>query len=247
MPKLSDIGVFEVAALQSKIEKSLLGVSSLEDASQKFAGVFYEEFAESLVLARVFATIPFMHLPSDNQHFAANLADSKGGLGLVNGHTLVLSLLGTRGEAPEWNDRRKTKGHVGIPLISKDFLDAIPMMSRLLKELGVEVGWIDRDDTKIVIKRGANKANVFYVPDAKTAIDHENRKIISAQDFVESHNVKTVFGFGNGYSGADDIFMVAIFFANEKLEKKQVEQFTPMINLFKTATTAMIHQRKLFS
>ncbi len=230
-----------------RLEKLLQGCASLEEASQRFIGAFYEEFADSLVLARLFATIPFKDLPPKNQLFAADLAHAKGGLDLVCGHTLVLSLLATRGTLPEWNDRDASKGHIGIPFISKDFLDAIPMMSRLLKELGAEIAWIDRDDTKIVLKTRGSMAGVFFVMDAKTALDHEGRKIISAQDFVEAHKVKTVFGFGGGYSGVPEIFTTTIFFANETLEKKQIEQFMPLINVFKSATMVQAIQGKLFS
>ncbi len=64
---------------------------------------------------------------------------------------MVLSLLGTRGEDMRWNDRRNSQGHVGIPLVSADFIDAIPMMSRLLKELGLDLNWIASDDTESIM------------------------------------------------------------------------------------------------
>ncbi|MFH0940065.1 MAG: hypothetical protein V1899_12410 [Planctomycetota bacterium] len=57
-------------------------------------------------------------------------ADSKNIAHLVKNETLVLSLMGTRGDEPAWNDRRSSAGHIGIPLASADFINKIPMMIR---------------------------------------------------------------------------------------------------------------------
>jgi len=93
----------------------------------------YDEFEESIVLARLFATVPFGELPAYNQEFVNKLADSTGITQLINDKTYILSLLGTHGVEENWNARLNSQGHIGIPLASADFIDSIPMMSRLLK------------------------------------------------------------------------------------------------------------------
>ena len=165
---------------------------------------------------------------------------------MLNDRTVILSLLGTRGRESEWNDRRTSQGHAGIPLASAEFIDSIPMVSRLLKELGAGIDWIDKEDTKIVVRTKGNMAGVFFVLDAKTATDHQGRKIISAQDFVEEYGVKTVFGFGGLY-GVGNTFITTIFFSNETLERWQVEQLMFFINMFKSATTVLVLQGKIFA
>ncbi len=246
MSKISNVTTSAITTLRDKIEKSIKGAVCLEDAAQKYTDVMYNEFKDSIVLVRLFATAPFGELPTPNKKFVTDLAASAGISSLVNDRMLVLSLLGTRGEKAAWNDRRKSQGHVGIPLASGDFIEAVPMMSRLLKELGLGLAWIDSGDTEIVAKTMGGIAGVFYVPDAKTTVDHKGRKIIAAQDFVSAYNVKTVFGIGGGYL-ASSLFVTNIVFTREKIEKRLVERFMPVVNTFKTGTMNLVSGRKIFA
>ena len=246
MAKISSVTTSSITALRSKIEESIKACVCLEDAAQKYTDVMYNEFKDSIVLVRLFATVPFGELPATNQKFVTNLAASAGISSLVNNRMLVLSLLGTRGEKAAWNDRHKSQGHVGIPLASGDFIEAVPMMSRLLKELGLGLDWIDSGDTEIVSKTMGGIAGVFYVPDAKTTVDHKGRKIIAAQDFVSAYNVKTVFGIGGGYL-AGNVFATNIVFTREALGKRQAERFMPVVNTFKTGTMRFVSSKRVFA
>ena len=125
--------------LQPRVEES----ERLEDAAQALATALHTQFDESVVIARVFVTVPFGDLPEDNKTFVKGLAEGAGSGTDLKPGTPVLSLVGTHGQESDWNDRRRSKGHVGIPLISSAFVGAIPMISRLLKELGVPIDWID--------------------------------------------------------------------------------------------------------
>ena len=55
----------------------------------------------------------------------------------------------------------KSKEHMGIPLISSAFVGAIPMISRLLKELGVPLDWIDSHDSEIIKKTVGSSPEYF--------------------------------------------------------------------------------------
>jgi hypothetical protein len=246
MSKINNVTVPSITALRGKIEKRIKGRTCLEDAAQKYTDVIYEEFKDSIVLVRLFATVPFGELPAPNQKFVNRLAASAGISSLVSDQMLVLSLLGTRGEKAAWNNRRNSQGHVGIPLASGDFIEAIPMMSRLLKELGLGLDWIDSGDTQIVAKTIGAAAGVFYVPNAKTTVDQKGRKIIAAQDFVSTYNVKTVFGLGGGYL-TSNVFATNIVFTRETIKKRQTELFIPMMYTFKTATTSLTSGKKIFA
>ena len=221
--------------LQNKIIKVVSGSDSFEEAAQRYTAAIYEELKDSIVLIRVFVTIPYGNLPAENKAFVDKLAASKGVSQLVNDQTPVLSLLGTSGVEPAWNDRKRSQGHVGIPLVSVDFIDAIPMMSRLLRQLGLGLEWIDKEDTKLVTQTTGRAKGVFWVPDAVTEVDQQVRKIIAAQDFVATYGVKSVFGFGGGYIGTRT-FYVAIIFLREAIEKNQAEQFAALMSHFKSLT-----------
>ena len=246
MAVISRLSLEDLVDLQNRVAVQVTECASLEDAAQEYMSILYEALSESIILARLFATIPFEELPKQNQEFVMNLARSAGILELIRERTMVLTLLGTRGSKPEWNDRRKSQGHVGIPLASSDFMDRIPMMSRLLRQLGAGIDWIDANDTELVTRTFKNISGVFYVHDAKTEVDNKDRKIIAAEDFVENEHVKTVFGIGGCYLGSL-LFFTAIIFLREHVDKDMVQRFMLQANKFKTATLSLVNEGKIFA
>jgi hypothetical protein len=244
--KLSDVASADVSGLL-KDAVSIKGEPTVEGVAQKFTEMLYKHFTESLVLIRLFATIPAGRLPKPSQAFVKALAASAGVSDQVTDKTMVLSLLGTSGELPEWNNRRRSMGHVGIPLASVRFVDSIPMMSRLLKEIGMDLEWIDDWDTKIVSKGFLSRSTgMFFVEEAATAEDQHERKIIAAQDFVSRHGVKTVFGFGSGFQGTPTL-VVLIAFTREKLTRATVRPLITIMEGFKRAAISEVLQQKFFA
>jgi hypothetical protein len=87
---------------------------------------------------------------------------------------------------------------------------------------------------------------VFYVPDAASARDEKDRPIITAQDFVHGHGVKTVFGFGGAYM-LERSFAVVIVFAPETVSREQVQSLAPLGSVFKAATMSLVAGDRFFS
>jgi hypothetical protein len=226
--------------------KSIAGCGCLEDAAQKVTDLMYAEFKDSVVLARLFATVPLGMLPDSNREFVANIANAKGLTSRINNYTPILSLLGTSGEEKAWNDRHKSHGHVGIPLVSANFIDQIPMVSHLLKSLGFPSGWVTGDGTGIIQNIMGKMAGIFYVPDARTAVDEKGRKVIAAQDFVAKYNIRTVFGIGGGYA-QEAAFVVLIVFAREQLDEERTRCFLPLATVIKAATTGLLSRGRIFN
>jgi hypothetical protein len=111
----------------------------------------YERFEESLVMARAFLTVPYQILPERQRKFAANLARTVHMEDDLGPNTPVHSLIASRGRLTEWNDPRRSRGHIAIPLLSEAFVSTIPMMSRLLKEFGLPLTWVQ--DPGVVMER----------------------------------------------------------------------------------------------
>lgn len=244
--KISEASLTHLKEEQARIGAAISSIGSHEAAAQKFTSMLYEGFRESIVLVRSFLSIRYENLPEDVRGFVDTLAAAKGVANQVDGATLVLTLLGTSGAKPEWNDRRRSAGHVGIPLVSAAFIDAIPMMSRLLKQLGLGLEWIDSRDSDLVMRTTGRMSGTFFVPDATTEVDHQGRNIIAAQDFVSAEGVETVFGFGGGYLGTDN-FCVTIIFLREAIDKTKAEQFAGMMAFFKADTVDVVKAKKLFA
>ena len=242
--KIEQTTASTITELWTKVEPRVKQSKSLEEAAQALATALHTQFQESVVLARVYFTVPFGALPATNKAFVQKLAESAGAASDLKAATPVLSLIGTAGQEVDWNDRRKSKDHVGIPLASSAFVDAIPMISRLLKELGVPLDWVDTQDAEIV-KKMDRAAGLFFVENAAEATDHQGRKIIPAQDFVSGHNVKTVFGVGGGYAGGQIVVVVA--FCRDLIPRASAERFVALRDAFKGNTSSLVETAKVFS
>jgi hypothetical protein len=115
--KIEQVTSSAVSELWANVEPGVGQSKCLEEAAQELATALQKQFDESVVLSRVYVTAPFDTMPPTNKTFVQNLAP-------------VLSLIGTYGQEEDWRDRRNSKGHVGIPLISSAFVGAIPMIAR---------------------------------------------------------------------------------------------------------------------
>ncbi|MBI2957107.1 MAG: hypothetical protein HYY26_07340 [Acidobacteria bacterium] len=243
--KIGDATPDTLMKLWARVEPQVQKARAMEEAAQALAAAVHTEFAESVVLARVFLTVPYLALLGTVEQFVRRLAESAGVAGELKATTPVLSLLGTHGEEAEWNDRRRSKEHMGIPLVSSAFVDTIPMIARLLKELGVPLGWVDSQDSDIIERTMGRAAGLFFVEDAAEATDHQGRKIIAAQDFVSAYKVKSVFGTGGAYTGGQ--IVVLVVFCRERLERRLAERFLGLAELFKDRTKSLVAMSRLFA
>jgi len=234
-----------VTDLWQSIESEVREARCLAQAAKEMARALHVRFDESVALARVFFTVRFDALPDANREFVRSLAEGAGASSALKNTTPVLSLLGTHGDQEEWNDPQRSQGHLGIPLISSAFVGAIPMISRLLRELGVPLDWIDSHDPSAIQKTLGDAASLFFVEDASQATDDQGRKIIAAQDFVSGYKIRSVFGIGGAYAGGD--ILVTVVFSHDRFRREQAEQFLPLITLFKSNTERFVTEGQTFA
>lgn len=196
------------------------GAGNMETAANKIVRNLYDQFVDkksgnkACALVRLFKTHPYKDLDKELQEFAAELL----------GHqpeppeSKCLTLLATAGERPEWNSRQQSNGHKAIPLISEKFVMAVPMISNLVKQLGLEISQVVRPETGIILDLSKRKYNVFHVPDALGS------PMIPSQDnFVVPFGVKSVVGFG-GVFPSGNLFAV-ILFAKVSIKRGIADQF----------------------
>ncbi|MEY4575973.1 MAG: hypothetical protein RL701_676 [Pseudomonadota bacterium] len=224
--------------LRAKLERC--NTASLQTAAQDFASLFVDEF-ESVVLARVFAVLPLALLPATEREYAAKFVANDPRLGP---QTSVLSLLGTRGREPGWNNRAASRGHLAIPLIDRSFVHGAPMIAKLLADLEVDLKKLD-DGAPIATRHMLGGRNgTFYVPDAQVSKDDHGRNIIASREFVHAQHVRTVFGMGGAY--LDGRLIVAIVFTSELLDRVAVDRYPSLISTFKAATAQVQTEGLIF-
>lgn len=235
----------DLERIWGKIAEDVAARPSLQGAADVFLDAFHAQFADELILSRVFATSEFGGLPAIDQAFVRAAAHSAGVLEKLEQSTNVLSLLATRGREAAWNEREKSASHLGIPLISEQFVQEIPMIVRLLGETGFDPNWYGLPSSNFVTPSFANVNGLFYVEEAKMARDELGRRIIPAQDFVSRYGVRSVFGIGGTYV-SQSMFLAITFFCATHVTRQQAMKFLPLVSLFKAASTRAITRRAIF-
>jgi hypothetical protein len=118
MPRFADYDLKALGSLRQRLAREMEGSTNLQEAAQRFTSGLFEEFDESAVLVRVFASTSFAALPRPEREFVIRLATARGAAREVNERTEVICLLGTRGNRDRWNDRSRSQDHLAIPLLS---------------------------------------------------------------------------------------------------------------------------------
>lgn len=247
MAKLGGHSERESMAFRDTVREGLRECASLEEAAQRLVKMLYAEHQDFIVLTRCFITVPYRALPAANRQVVDELARSKGIAEEITDETPVLSLLGTCGVRPAWNDRRQSENHIAIPLASASFVESIPMISRLLKELEVELEWLNNVESAGFSEKelGGGWIGVFYVREAATAMDQQQRLIIPAEDFVAEHQIKTVFGLGGIYP--QGTLFTLIVFTRDTMEKPQISSYKPLVPLIAANTLHLLQDGKIFA
>jgi hypothetical protein len=226
------------------VEPRLRGARCLEQAAQTMVEAVAQEFPDSAVLTRAFCTVPFDALPPANRRFAQRMAEAAGAVDELRTVTPVLSLVGSFGVEPEWCDRRKSRGHIGTPLISEAFVHEIPMIARLLSDLGMPLGDIGTNEGPTIKNTMARSAGLFHVEAAAEATDSHGRRVIPATEFVSQYGVESVFGIGGHYVGGQ--IFVLITFCRDAVPRSAAEQFLALVAQFKTKTARLVGEGRIF-
>lgn len=235
----------DVSAWRSVVDDArevVRAAPSLESAMQAVCRVLGERFSDTTALVRGYALLDYDELEPAIAAFVTRAAE-EGGRSL-GADTPVLTLLGSWGSRPEWCDRRRSEGHVGIPLLSGDFVGGIPMVARLLVELGVELSWLDDVATGSARKLAGGFNGTFYVADARREKDGRGRFVIPARAFVVEERVESVFGVGGFYPNGT--LVVFVVFAREHVPQRQADSFQSLITMFKGETFGLAREGRIF-
>jgi hypothetical protein len=242
--RIASYSVEAVSALRSRLEEELKNCPSFQQASQKLTDILYEELTSSAVLFRVFATVELEKLPDKEREFALALARGRGFLPELQPKTKVVTLLGSRGKRPEWNHRHRSERHLAIPLASASFIKTIPMVSRLMGDMGTGLEWVQKQERNMIVTSMGHMARVLYVEDALGSRTEDGFDVIPDRSFVTDNGIRTVVGLGGAYlNGA---IVAVVLFTNERVPQDRVEKLMPLVHGFKIATMKQVMQGRLF-
>lgn len=246
MKKLSEANPSDFARLSNSTKK-LSEFNSVDEIAQAFVDNIFECFQESLVLLRLFSSLPYSVLPPQDQQLVDKKAIDSGTSHLYWDTTPILTLLGTRGQKPEWNQRTTSQGFRCIPLVSSGYVASLSMLSMQFKTMNFDLALLDTWYTAIVANAHADEyTGMLYVNHAGMDKDELGRMVVPRQEFVTENNVKTALGFGSGYS--DHPTIITLFaFANESLNKTAMEPFSALLQDYLSVSGVFLKSGRIFA
>ncbi len=243
-----------IQVIESKMPALLKGCATLEGAAQTMTNFLFEEYEDSILLIRFFTTMPFGTLPKTIQKTALRYPREEAVISLIHEETPVLTLVGLRGGV----EMRNVKYNFAIPLVSKEFLHSIPMISQLLEALGFELPHeilapknTDRRPRDGAPAPPGDLSGIFYLTDVQQSARRETYQIVSEAERIAIYtpdilsNIDTIFAIGGAYCQGPVIAVV--IFSKESLEQATARVFIPLIKSFTFSTQHLIEQEKLFS
>jgi hypothetical protein len=148
-------------------------------------------------------------------------------------------LLGTYGNEPAWRDRTKSQGHKAI-LLSHDTLKKIPMVARLVQQIGFDLGTLlGEKEAGIEVQSVSGTFGVFYVSPALGS------PFIPAQDFVANYEVKSVIGTGVMLPHGD--ICVYIGFSRLPIANDVAANIAPLMSFFWQQAFSLLEEKTMFS
>jgi len=181
--------------------------ASMEQAAQQVAGYLYGHLRTKTsnqrccVLVRLFRTRFYSELPDELRQYADSMA---AGIS-PSPSTRCLTLMGTAGDEPSWNSRRASRSHQCIPLGSPAMIEQFPMISELIRKLGLTPAEFLRAGPGIVREMEQKKFGVFYLPAAAGS-----PCVPAQQEFVLPYQIASVLGVG-GVLPDGDLFALIMF------------------------------------
>ena len=203
MFKLRQISESDLESCGQSLRRSSESVASMEGCADKVVSDLYGSLvhdryhAKACALVRFYKTHAYAGLDDESRNFAKKLLGGTPDKDDMR----CLMLLSTIGENPAWNDRRNSVGHRAIPLPNEAFMERIPMIWRMVSQLGINTRQILRPDPVEV----AETYDVFHVDEAVGS-----PYIPAQEEFVVPYGVRSVLGFG-GLMSSGDLFVIILF------------------------------------
>jgi two-component system NtrC family sensor kinase len=204
-----DLTKFDLGAMLKcslSLREKLTGAPTLETSAHRTCRFLYDELhgpdtSRACALVRCYKTHAFGALDPELQGFARGIL----GEAEPRASMKCLTLMATVGQSAGWNSRHLSRSHRAIPLPSPEIVEKAPMISQLIKELGVELEVVLQPSPEVVKELAGKRHGVFHVENALGS-----PYIPAQQEFVVRYGIQSVLGFG-GLLFNGDLFAVILF------------------------------------
>jgi hypothetical protein len=189
-----------------RLREAVAGAPTLEASAQRVCRFLFDELRgpdgeRACALVRCYKTHPFASLEPELREFARKALGTAVPLPAMK----CLTLMATVGQTASWNSRFLSIGHRTIPLQSREMVEKAPMISQLIKELGLELSAVLQPSADVVKELAGKRHGVFHVENALGSA-----YIPAQQEFVVRYGIRSVLGFG-GMLATGNLFAVILF------------------------------------
>ena len=203
---LTTFGLGDMLRCSPRLRETAMGAPTLEASAQRVCRFLYDELRDpegkrQCALVRCYKTHAFGSLEPDLQAFARAVM----GVEQPRSTMKCLTLMATVGQTGVWKSRYLSRGHRAIPLPSAEIVEQAPMISQLIKEMGLELTSVLQPSPDVVRELAGKRHGVFHVENALGS-----PYIPAQQEFVVRFGIKSVVGFG-GMLAIGDLFAVILF------------------------------------
>lgn len=217
---LSRFGLREMIECGRSIRDLDQSATSMESAATLLVSHFRKTFIDletqqpDCSLVRVFKTHRFGQLPTELKRRAEALIAGKNS---SKEELSCLTLLATSGDLAEWNDRSHSAGHAVIPLENIEVVEQAPMISQLIRQMGIDIGSVISPSEELLLQADERAYGVFHVEKAAGSSS------IPSQQFISKHKIQSVLGFG-GLFPSGDLFAM-IMFSRKHISRETADLF----------------------
>jgi signal transduction histidine kinase/CheY-like chemotaxis protein len=231
MYDLNRFDLHDMAMCGAALRRLGVGAASLEEVAGRVTRYFYEHLTigtagpPACALVRFFKTHPYQHLDASRQEAARTRLGRAPDIPAVR----CLTLLGSAGHEPEWNNPNNSRRYRAIPLLDEEAVRQLPMVAQLFHQLNPALlPALVRPCPNLVLDTHEHSYNVFFVRQAK-----ESPFVPVQTDFVLRYGVESVLGFGGTLPGGE-VFAV-ILFSTVPLAAETADLFRAMAPCVKLA------------
>lgn len=187
---LAALQISDPEGLVNRLAPRLKQSRSVESACQLLSREMLETCVSaggerSLVLSRVYLSMLFSQLDPGAMDFARSKS-----AGEPRPVDLFLALVGTWGDEPDWQDRRRSRGHRAIPL-NRDTVKSVPMLARCFQQIGFDLEIVLLGEEGIHLEGVPAGFGLFHVEEARGS-----PYIPAQEDFVVPRGVRSAIGCG---------------------------------------------------
>jgi hypothetical protein len=230
MPNIGDFTLRDMVEISAALRSMGSGAARMDDAADKIVRYLYENLTDqktgerNCVLVRFFLTRTYGELDREHKEFARKLLSEPP----ESPSMKCLVLMATAGAEPAWNSPKTSRGHKVIPLESERFIEAVPMVWDIIRQMGLDVKTLLRPDPSVVMDMATTTYDVACIPDAVG-----NPNIPAQNDFVIPYGVRSEIGLG-GILPSGNLFVIIVF-TRVSVTRQIADMFKPLTLSVKVA------------